>query len=208
MKWVERRYIKVVSKISEFDDKSGMDGAAFFLLWILQQVEWKNIFCKWWFFKNCICSLGPLSILFCQCPVVLGIYKGWSGAGMDGMGSSIFSPQGVSQQGGRPSLIYVLHLSFWKKKFCSLLPKNFNPSWPSLANWTLEWAQTSDVISVSPTRRSHFCLHLLISFLGSARFLPDSINLSKGGKKGSRPRGWDGLKRRKSGNVTKFRARG
>ena len=95
-----------------------------------------------------------------------------------------------------------------KRKFCSLLPKNFNPSWPPLANWTLEWAQTSDVISVSPTRPSHFCLHLLISFLGSARFLPDSINLSKGGKKGSRPRGWDGLKRRKSGNVTKFRARG
>ena len=66
--------------------------------------------------KNCICSLGPLSILYCQCPAVLGIYKGWSGAGMGGMGSSIFSPQGVSQQGGRPSLIYVVHLSFWKKE--------------------------------------------------------------------------------------------
>ena len=151
--------------------------------------------------KNCICSLGPLSILSCQCPAVLGISMGWSRAGKVsyGAGQRARSSHGGSQRGGasnRPSLI------------CSLLPKNFNPSWPSLANWTLEWAQTSDVISVSPTRRSHFCLHLLISFLGSPRFLPDSINLSKRGKKGSRPRGWDGLKRRKSGNVTKFRARG
>ena len=124
--------------------------------------------------------------------------------------SSLLSPKGVSQRGGAsiPN-ICCLPVLLEKENGCvhSCL-RNFNPSWPSLANWTLEWAQTSDVISVSPTRRSHFCLHLLISFLGSPRFLPDSINLSKRGKKGSRPRGWDGLKRRKSGNVTKFRARG
>ena len=65
----------------------------------------------------------------------------WDQARRDG--AAFFHHREGPNGAGRPSLIYVVYLCFWKKRkwICSLLPKNFNPSWPSLANWTLEWAE-------------------------------------------------------------------
>ena len=82
------------SIISQFYDKSGMEGQPFFYgvggtggaLWhknseFFSRQSDKMIFANGDSSKNCICSLGPLSILSCQCPAVLGISMGWSRAG-------------------------------------------------------------------------------------------------------------------------------
>ena len=52
----------------------------------------------------------------------------WDQARRDG--AAFFHHREGPNGAGRPSLIYVVYLCFWKKRkwICSLLPKNFNPS--------------------------------------------------------------------------------